>query len=660
MLAFDTETYLITRNNTTPKPVCCQWYDPRDRKNWLTEPNSPETYALLADPDTLLVGQEIAYDIAVMMRWCPWSIPLFFKAMDEGRVRCTAIRECLMYMATKGGFGFPESVSLEGLCRDYLGIDLSLSKKGEDIWRLRYGELDGVPFNRWPIDAINYALDDARLTYQVAEQQGMFNTTLPTEELQVSAAVALKLMSAWGMAVDHQVNNYLITELKAVSSRCDELIESLGWTGKGSKKRLQDAVTESWNYKQRLFIHEWQKVTGVDIDWSDIPQDVDLAVARAPGPMGPVLEMVKKAKGFPTPSRTKTGIKADKDSLNDLEGCYPVTGPDGNKVSAFDVLLEKKHAEKMLSTCCRALEGVDAVHADYRAIVGTGRTACRGPNLQNWPARDKLPMRDAFKPRDGYLYGTYDYSALELCTLSATLRDFWPNVRCHLGEAIDNDRDAHCIIASIWTGLPYEQIFQGRKTEYKLIRQKCKAGSFGLPGGMQAPTLMAYAKSMGTAMSMEEANQIIGGWARSFPELVDPYLKYCETAARSHGTATLINGRQKARCRKTQFANYHFQGLAVDGAKAATYSIIKECILGGYYLRRPWAIGYGSELRDSPLNRSHLVNMIHDETLVEHPAETAQEAGKRQGEIMVDEMNKTCKNLVKISVEGQISEKWDH
>lgn len=59
-----------------------------------------------------------------------------------------------------GGRGVQVKSGLGDLIWRYLGIDLSADKKGADSWRLRYGELIGVPIAEWPPEALRYALED--------------------------------------------------------------------------------------------------------------------------------------------------------------------------------------------------------------------------------------------------------------------------------------------------------------------------------------------------------------------------------------------------------------------------------------------------------------------------------------------------------------------
>jgi trigger factor len=57
------------------------------------------------------------------------------------------MRERLLHLREFGGKGYPMFPSLADLALKYLKRDLSAGKQGDDIWRMKYGTLDGVPFD---------------------------------------------------------------------------------------------------------------------------------------------------------------------------------------------------------------------------------------------------------------------------------------------------------------------------------------------------------------------------------------------------------------------------------------------------------------------------------------------------------------------------------
>jgi DNA polymerase I len=695
LLSLDTETYLIQDTDLAPKPVCCTWAD--ETSKWITDPWGLETAATLAQPDLLIVGQNIPYDLLLLMRWKPNLTPSIIRALDEGRVFDTAIRERLMHLKHHGSHGFDMFPSLEKMALKYLKLDLSGEKKGDDIWRLKYGTLDGVPFRDWPQAALDYALNDPRHTYDVFRAQGGINNIQPTEQMQVQAAVALQGIGVWGFAVNKTKRDAIKAALETKTTALHAQIDKYGWTGKGSQERMMKLVSQAWHLKQFVDLRNRSMITNVQIDqalWDQhVPKTTDLraALLGSVAAGAPLVGLVfpggvdwkqwskDTAKILPEIPMTKKGPSFAGEVLEQL----------GDVVKEFADYTELRHLEKMLENYIEPYKYPTA-HARFTPIVSTGRTGCKGSgssgNQQNIPRKDDdRPdecFRTMFEARPGRVLGTVDYSQLELCTLAATMRTMFPDLPCVQGDAIDAGKDVHCITGSLFTGIPYEQMVAGKKSDKKIkdARQASKAVNFGKPGGLGVAAMVVYARNnYGVDMTFDQMRALDQAWQRAWPDIPGKYLRYSADMVKAspHGTftAVTITGREKADCIYTEGSNYPFQGLAADGAKAATWAIWREAVLGWYWSQvdgehyflhghvgRPvLAQGYGYAYKDSPLNQSHLVNFVHDEIVAEHPeGDQGKAALARQEQIMVAEMTRICQNKIKISVEGNLSSAWEH
>jgi len=667
LLSFDTETYLIQPTEQAPKPVCCTWAN--ETSTWITDPGSLETAATFAQPDVFFVGQNIPYDLVLMMRWHPRLIPDIIRALDEGRVFDTAMRERIMYLKEVGARGYDMFPSLEKLAAKYLKLDLSKDKKGDDIWRLKYGTLDGVPFSDWPSEALRYAMDDARHTFDVFREQGGLQNIQPTEALQVQSSVVLRAIGVWGHKINQPKREAMKAALEGKALALHTKIDSYGWTGKGSQERLMTLVAQAWHYKHFQFLQTRAQVTGVQIDlplWQQyIPPTLNIrtimqesmnAGAPLPGLLFPPTvdwkQWCKETLGqLPDVPMTKKGVSVAGEVLEQL----------GDVVKEFADYSDLRHLEKMIENYIMPY-ATDTVHPGFVPMVGTGRTGCRKPNTQNVPRKQKggrndEAFRTMFEARPGRQLGTVDYSQLELCTLAATIRTMFPNVPCTLGDAIDKGMDVHCITGALISGMSYEQMIAGKKAKDEKVlqyRQGAKAANFGLPGGLGGVAFVGYAKAnYGLEIGLKQAWQYISGWKRAWPEVPAHYLKYSADMVNASPTETFtsmtLTGRPKANCIYTEGSNYPFQGLAADGAKAALWAIWKESMLG-------WA-----GLIDTPLRESRLVNFVHDEIVAEHPEGDAGKAAlKRQEDLMISEMTRICQNKIKIGVEGNLSGAWEH
>ncbi len=681
LLAFDTETYLIQPTDAAPKPVVCSWAT--QDKMWLSDPWGLDTTAMFADTSNVFIGQNIPYDLVLMMRWRPSLIPLIMQALDEGRVFDTQMRERMMHLSAVGSHGYNMFPSLGDMTLKYLKLDVSADKKGDDIWRLKYGTLDGVPFEQWPADATRYALEDARHTYDVFQAQGGLSNIQPTEQMQVQSAVVLNAIGVWGFAINQDKRKIIESALAAKITPLHAKIDGYGWTGKGSQKRLSGLVSQAWHFKHFQFIQTRAQVTGVGIDIALWQQHIS--------PMLNIKQIMKEAieAGLPLPGMsfppsidwrmwyketmkgmvdipmTKKGVSIAGEVLEQL----------GDVVKEFSTYTELRHLEKMVENYIAPYK-YDTAHPRFVPLVTTGRTGCRGSesagNQQNIPRKDKdrpdEAFRTMFKARKGRVLGTVDYSQLELCTLAATIRVMFPGVVCTLGDAIDAGKDVHCVTGGLVAGRTYEQMIAGKKAkdqEILDIRQSSKAVNFGKPGGLGLGAFIGYAKNnYGVTLDRSSAYKIISAWERAWPEIPNVYLKHSEQMINSSPTETFaartITGRDKANCIYTEGSNFPFQGLAADGAKASLWAIWKEAVLGWYWANNP-GIGYGSVFRDSPLRESRIVNFVHDEIVCEHPEGDAGKAAlARQESLMVSEMTRICQNKIRIGVEGNLSDAWEH
>ena len=163
------------------------------------------------------------------------------------------------------------------------------------------------------------------------------------------------------------------------------------------------------------------------------------------------------------------------------------------------------------------------VHARYRCLVRTGRTACSGPNLQQVP-RDGM-VRHAFVPSPGFFLLSVDYSSIDLRALAAVCLHRYG--RSVLAEVIKQGIDPHAHTAAMILGIPLDEFRRwkedgtvaerrqvgGREqvvtyaNRFKEMRDAAKAINFGVPAGLGITELVRYARnSFGVAMTTEQAN----------------------------------------------------------------------------------------------------------------------------------------------------------
>jgi len=227
-IAFDTETRMIGKGQVIPPLVCAQFgtlMEDGDIFAWIIERARPDykeqIIELLANPEAVWVLQNAAYDLSVISKEIPETMPLIWRALDEGRVHDTMIREMLFNLTATGDIDTIElngvvsraEYSLSALTKKYTGVDRSDVKDGEDSVRTNYELVEDKLLADWPDEFIEYAENDPKDTLKVFLEQSVAGKKLfdrigyapfVTESFRVRAHFALQLMTNHGNKLDRQ------------------------------------------------------------------------------------------------------------------------------------------------------------------------------------------------------------------------------------------------------------------------------------------------------------------------------------------------------------------------------------------------------------------------------------------------------------------------
>jgi len=162
----------------------------------------------------------------------------------------------------------------------------------------------------------------------------------------------------------------------------------------------------------------------------------------------------------------------------------------------------------------------ERIHPKYTMLKRTGRTSCHGPNLQQIPRGGGI--RECYVATPGHRLLTIDYSCVELVTLAAICLRRYGHSR--LADVIREGRDPHVNTAALLNGMTLEEfelLKENDPARFKADRQKAKAVNFGLPGGLGADRLVAYAQdTYNVSMSPQEARNLRDRLTREiYPEL---------------------------------------------------------------------------------------------------------------------------------------------
>lgn len=602
-IAIDTETALIRPGLLAPPLVCTSWAT-RNAAN-LVAFDDPYPINLLAN-QFALIGHNIAYDLAVWAAEYFHVLPEIFAALEADRITDTKIRQKLIDIGRGVHRGYRDAATDIYVKYDYTLAALSerLLKRElpKDEHRLEFGELRGVPIDQWPEGRAEYAIQDARTTYDVWAHQEKYSEFLEDQYRQTRAAFGLHLISCWGIRTDPEA----ITALKRdVGARHTEAL-----------RRCQDAGLVRANgtrdtKEARRYMLEVCSSLGVEpkrtAKWHEIKRNDAWTDAQMKKMEDPIF-----------------GVSMDE------EACLEV----GDEL--LKSYSEVTSLTTVIDTHIPALEnGVNLpIQPNFDSLMDTGRTSCKGYSA-NAPINGyqmqnvrRLPgIRECFIPRSGRLFLSSDYDGLELHSVSQVC--LWSVGFSRLASALNTGTDVHSDLGAQLLGITYEQIVEALKEgdkEAKDARQFAKVGNFGFWGMMQPPSFRQYARAMfGIRRTLEECEELHEAWFRKWPEAreyFDWIRSLCNNPQQLGTIKHFKSGRHRGLIPKTVCSNTFFQGLGADATKDALFHIQKES-----YTDCGTAL-YGCRM----------VNYVHDEFMLEvdEDLDVARAAAKRLVEVMCE------------------------
>ncbi len=603
LVSFDYETHQIKPGMIAPRSVCMSWYD-GDEAGLVGRLDALNLLRKwLRDPNVSLGGHNVCFDLGVAVADDPELMPLVLEAFKAGRIWCTKVRQQLLDIARgelmasdDEGNGKPNYRRREGA--NYLAglalTDLLLwwfdeVRDKTDTWRLHYNELDGVAVEDYPEEAKQYVFDDARDAWRIYEAQETYITLgdseylpeaeLPNQAEQMRAAWALHLMSMWGMRTDAKATAQLREVLEAEQVAARDVLKDSG-----------------------IFVPKTK--TGTEIKKSMKVIYGKMLAAYA-------------ARGAPCPMTNGGSDKLQPDG-SIKAGRPPV--PSTDKEALLDsgdedliALATSEAGRKLLNTYVPVLESGtrNPICAIYNVLVETGRTSCRKPNMQNPPRAGGV--RSCFVPSAGHVMCSVDFDTAELRSLAQicyTLVGY-----SKLGDALKRGEDPHLLLAAQMLHLSVEETVKRYKAGDKAtdeMRQFCKVGNFGFPGGLGEATFISYAKGYGIDVSMAQATALREAWFKTWSEM-RPYFNKISAMTGADGGSVMqyriVGGKRVLHRRRgnvffTQAANGLFQGLTADGAKEALWQVCYAC-----YSAKPGDLLYGVRP----------VAFLHDEIIAEIP-----------------------------------------
>ena len=320
--------------------------------------------------------------------------------------------------------------------------------------------------------------------------------------------------------------------------------------------------------------------------------------------------------GIPVPESTRNW------KLQPLAAQYPVIA----------TLLEYRTVQKALTSYgTNMIDLINPVtkrlHADFRQIgAPTGRFACTNPNIQQVP--HAVEYRRCFSGYpDGRKLIIADYSQIELRILAEFSGD-----RGFI-EAFNSGADLHRVTAA--------QVFNASLDQVtKEQRDFAKRLNFGVVYGIGAQRF-----AMMTGLSVSDAENVLRRYFGTYREL-DTYLREAANRAVSERQARTASGRlvrfrydendrQQVSMTQRNGKNTPIQGTSAD--------ILKRAL----------------RLLKDELNKTNaqIVNIIHDEIVVETDADEVQDVAAKVERIMCAAGQEYLKT-VPVKVETEIADEW--
>ncbi len=574
--------------------------------------------------DITLVGVNIVFDMACVIANRPRLMVPVFRAFEQGKILSCDIIEKLRKIARgMNKFDYVHKrkprYSLAELVDEYLGEQVS-GKKGQDAWRLRYKELDGVPLNDWPVGARDYAVDDARYTARVFLKQqeaikhdAMMAATLVDMQRQHMEAFGLYMMRVWGFRTDAMATDMLDAELHEHVDGELEYLLSIGI------------------YKEKIT----KKRTGViERKLSKNMKVLEALVTAAYDAKDEPVPMTEGGKGEIKKPKPKTDAETLESSLSD----------DLKRLA--DIMGDKKLMDTYVPILRKGASW--PINPYYNVMVDSGRTSCASPNIQNQPR--KGGVRECFVPRPGYVYVGCDYHTAELRALAqyclavlgvSEMADAFKHT-----EQYPHGKDLHLVMAAALLGIPYEEAERRKKDkDVKQARQLSKVLNFGFPGGLGAQKFIDFAwKSYGmrlaptNAEAIQVAKQLKAQWLAAFPEMQLFFSSINRQLAGGEGFTAQAYGSNRLRgnVKYCDGCNQCFQGLTADGAKLAVWAVVKESWTGWTWDEE---IPAGETCKGTSSLLGYRPNgFIHDEIVGESPLPLFRQHAKRLAEVMKEAM----------------------
>ena len=722
---FDTETHLIQPGLLTPSLVCgsvAEMPEPgpnvvetagpsiRKASGWVLDKYEALTMArtIFSDSEVVTVGANFAYDCGVLAAAESEILPAIFGAYRDGRIFDIQIAQALDAIARGHLFRDPEThkeLRMNGKKSRYsldMCVRLELGRtdaKENDFWRSRYALLEGVPVSEWPVEAVQYPVDDAVNTLEVCLKQLETHFNLGDLAAQCETAWAMHLGAIWGIRTDPERVGALESKVDEWYGHFVDRFKSVGFlrsddagkdAGKEDSSAVKRAVAKAYGASGICsecggtgHVRSMKTVPCRGVKFKNKFQGCTGAGCVVCGGRTTVVKVggeiiCKKCDGTgfdlstaPTlPTTDKGKISTDRDTLSETDDAdlhdYSDNEPDKIRTSYIPFLrmgLERP------------------INLRPNVLVESGRTSYDGP-IQLIPRSGGV--RECFKARDEYRFVSVDYAALELCTLAQSC--IWLVGHSRMAEVINETKDPgalHTAFAAKMIGCTPQEMqarLDSKDKAAKSFRQAAKPGNFMLPGGGGAVTLVLTNRKKAVGVTEGASGRKYSGvrfcilldgaaecgvekitewkgrtyppvckrcvelveyhlkpaWLQQWPEMVDYFAWVTRTLKQTEGLLPCLGPWAAEGMHDWADRAHRVRGGLNFTAGCNSFFQSLAADGGKSALRNVVREAYLDEA--SPLFGTRPIMFVHDEIFSEVPCEKLHEAAKRKAQIMVESM----------------------
>jgi hypothetical protein len=566
-----------------------------------------------ADPKTPRVIQavveagEVAFanapgDVMMMIKRWPELLPIFLAAYERSGIVDVLTSDKLGVIATGA---FEMRFGLAAVVERRCGIVLA---KGEDTYRLRYGEFMHTPIRDLPPEAAEYALNDGIYTRaaRLAQLEHFGEEILVPAPAIARKHFALYRQQLPGLALDPAA-------VERLDARLAEEIEHY------TRECIKHGLARPKTKKPGAHIQNNQKVARAMLEELGVPL----------------------VRTDPTTKFPDGQISLAEDALKAAKI------PPGHPLDSF----RRRGARMSLRTKFITPRRGPVIYTKYDELKRTSRTGSAGYDDKDWrgPISDNLQnqpkekgFRECHVPRPGRRYAISDWKGAELVTLAQVQLDWFG--RSRLAEVLREGRNPHEEMACTILGIDRSR-YDKENPEHKETRQLAKIPNFGLPGGLGPKRLCEFAlkEPYNRIITLDQAKRLKAQWLETWPEM-SLYFAAIDSMDAEDGSGIRIKGPRFGVIRGgaiyTEACNFPFQGLAAAAAGEAL-----------------WRLLCAEFDSTSPLFDCYQVLFVHDEIVTEVHEATAREALAEQDRIMIEAFRVWCPDIP-IETDSIVSDRY--